>query len=329
MNHASSPIVAAEPTGKYNAYLGAVQDALRGKPGRRERRRLEMEQRLLEPAQFMVLNGITHHYQDTGPRDGEPIVLVHGWDCSAFWWHHIVHPLAAQGYRVIIYDLKGHGFSDSDPEKQYTVESFSNDLLALADALELGPHHIAAFSLGAFVALHYAATYPEQVASLAFFNFSLLRYNRVASMILPRLLDAVFNGLLRPIARLQLWVIPFLYTRMVMAQNTPPVSDIKLGILSLICCDPEAVRISAKQLARRDILESVPQHMAQITQPTLLVAGDKDPIMQPKGAQELIAFADNGVYFEMPKCGHLILFELPRQVVQVLQIHLKTARQGI
>jgi pimeloyl-ACP methyl ester carboxylesterase len=315
-----------QPTAKYTTYLAEVETALRGKLSKRERKRLTGELALLRQANFISVNGITHHYLDVGPRDGEAIVLVHGWDCSAYWWHSVLEPLAAAGYRVICYDLKGHGFSDSDPARNYTVAGFHDDLYALVKALHLGPHHLAAFSLGAFVALYYTARHDERVLSQTLFNFSEITYNKAISAVIPRMLDVVFNNILRPIERRNLWWIPFIYARAVMAQHTPPVADIRFGTLALRCCDPEAVRVSARELASQRNLDAVPAMMAQINAPTLLVAGANDPIMQPKGARRLISRARNGTYFEVPKCGHLILFELPEQVVSIMKLFLRAAK---
>ena len=260
-------------TRKYLTYRAEVEAKLAGKLGARERRRLEAQRALLERARFVELHGVVHHYMDLGPAHGEPLVLVHGWDCSAYWWHHILEPLAAVGYRVICYDLKGHGFSDSDPRRGYTVAGFSEDLRALGEALELGPQHVASFSLGAFVALHYADAHPAQVRSLAFFNFSLLPYSKAASVVVPRMLDTVFNGVLRPIERRGLWWLPYIYALTVLAKNTAPVSDVKLATLSLRCCDPEAVRVSAAERARREGLDALPTQMRRVRQATLLGAG--------------------------------------------------------
>jgi len=164
-------------TEKYRTYRAEVDAHLAGHLSSTERERLEAALRLMDEARFVEINGVVHHYMDYGPRDGEPLVLIHGWDCSSYWWHHIIDPLVAVGYRIILYDLKGHGFSDSDPQMGYRVADFSDDLKALGDALKLPAHHVAAFSLGAFVALHYAANNAARVRSLVFFNFSLLTYN--------------------------------------------------------------------------------------------------------------------------------------------------------
>ncbi len=311
---------------KYREYLSETREALAGKLSRGERKRRNFEYELLQRAHFVEVNGLLHHYYEAGPANGEPLILVHGWDCSSYWWNHIVDPLGAAGYRVICYDLKGHGFSENDPRRNYTVAGFSDDLRALAEALELGPHHVAAFSLGAFVTLHYAAAYPERVRSLTLFNFSVLEYNSVAAKAIPHVLSFVFNTVLRPIERRNLWVLPFLYARLVLAKNTPPVRDVRLGTLSLRCCDPEAIKVSTRELVRRETLEAVPQQMQAIKQPTLLVAGANDPIMQPAGGRKLIDHAEQGIFLEIPRCGHLILFELPEQVIQIMRLFLRGNR---
>lgn len=313
------------PSAKYITYFEEVKQQLAHNPSQAERERLESELSLLERAKFVTLNGIIHHYQDVGPHDGEPIVLIHGWDCFSFWWHHIVDPLTESGYRVILYDLKGHGFSGNDPQNEYTVTSFREELRALSQALKLDHYHIAAFSFGAVVALDYAAAYPDQVCSVVFFNFGLLSYNPVGRKILPPLMDIVFNRVLRPIERLGWWRLPYWYARMVLAKNTPHPNDVRLGTLSLRLCDPDAVRVSAQQLANPEVQEAIPRNIRLFPNPTLLVAGKGDPIMLPKNGRKLMEMAPKGTYREIQKCGHLILFELPNLVVEILRQHLQTA----
>jgi pimeloyl-ACP methyl ester carboxylesterase len=308
----------AVPTAKYRAYLAEVEAALPAARGT-ERARLEGELALLRRASFVALDGVVHHYIDAGPRAGTPLLLIHGWDCSSYWWHHVIDPLAEAGYRVIAYDLRGHGFSEGHGD-DYSVAALARDLRALSAALELGPQHLAAFSLGAFVALHYASEHPEQVRSLQFFNFGLLPYNKFASWLLPRMLNVVFNKVLRPLHRH--WRVPYYYARTVLARNTPSVADVRLGVLSLRFTDAEAALLSSSSLAERESLEAVPRQMRQVTVPTLLVAGAGDPIMPPSIGRELMALAPNGSFFEMPRCGHLILFELPEQVVTLMRLHL-------
>lgn len=313
------------PTAKYSAYSAEVATKLAGTLSARERRRLEAERELPEQARFIELGDVVHHYLDAGPADGEPIVLVHSLGGSAYWWHRIIGPLAGAGHRVICYDLKGHGFSDSDPRRGYTVAALSDDLLALAEALALPAHHLAAFSLGGFVALHYADAHPERVRSLALFNFSPLTERRAAALV-PRMIELTINRLLGPVARRGLWWLPYLYALAFLAKNTAPASDARLAALGLRCCDPAAVRVAARDLARREVRETAPRQMSRLERPALLVAGDGDPLMRPQGGRKLIGLAPSGQLLEVPRCGHLILLELPEQAAQILRLFLRGAR---
>jgi pimeloyl-ACP methyl ester carboxylesterase len=48
--------------------------------------------------------------------------------------------------------------------------------------------------------------------------------------------------------------------------------------------------------------------------------------MRPADGRKLVALTPNGSFLEIPKCGHLILFELPEQVIQIMRLFLKGVR---
>ena len=56
-----------------------------------------------------------------GPRNGKPILLVHGWDANGLMFRHLAEFLAAQGYRVIVPDLPGHGGSGLERASVYDM----------------------------------------------------------------------------------------------------------------------------------------------------------------------------------------------------------------
>ena len=75
---------------------------------------------------------------ESGPPDGQPVVLVHGWGCSAYSFHRIMPVLAAAGWRAIAPDLRGHGLSDTPPEESwYTLGAMTAHLLHTMDALRV------------------------------------------------------------------------------------------------------------------------------------------------------------------------------------------------
>lgn len=100
---------------------------------------------------------------------GRPVaVLVHGIgpDSLASWYLSLAHPLADAGFRVIMYDLRGHGRTERPPTG-YRMDDLVEDLAALLDRLGADtPVHLLGNSLGGSIAFGYAARHPDRVASL-------------------------------------------------------------------------------------------------------------------------------------------------------------------
>ena len=96
-------------------------------------------------AQLPGLPGVTHRQVDVdglsvhvalaGPPDAAPLVLLHGWPQHWWCWRHVV-PLLADRYRLVLPDLRGHGWSQA-PRGGYDKEQLATDLLGLLEALEL------------------------------------------------------------------------------------------------------------------------------------------------------------------------------------------------
>jgi pimeloyl-ACP methyl ester carboxylesterase len=109
------------------------------------------------------INGLNFHYQQMGK--GRDMVMVHGLFANLAFWYFSVLPTLARHFRVTVYDLRGHGYSDMPPSG-YTTNDMAVDLRAILDHLDVSRAHIVGHSFGGAVALHYAALYPERVASL-------------------------------------------------------------------------------------------------------------------------------------------------------------------
>ncbi|HEY0385471.1 MAG TPA: alpha/beta hydrolase, partial [Pyrinomonadaceae bacterium] len=110
------------------------------------------------------VNGSTLHYQQAGTGT-EALVLVHGLTSNlAFWPTLLIAGLAAR-YRIILVDLRGHGYSGMPPTG-YTTGSMAQDIKELLDSLDIGSAHLLGHSYGGAVALNLAILYPERVISL-------------------------------------------------------------------------------------------------------------------------------------------------------------------
>jgi pimeloyl-ACP methyl ester carboxylesterase len=118
-------------------------------------------------SQFVTLApGTTIHMRDEGPRDGFPVVLVHGSNASLHTWEPWAQRLAAKGYRVITLDLPAHGLTGETREGQYTNAAYVGVVEKLVDRLGLQRFVLGGNSMGGGVSWRYAVAHPDRVAGL-------------------------------------------------------------------------------------------------------------------------------------------------------------------
>lgn len=105
-------------------------------------------------------NGIRLHYQQVGA--GPDMVMIHGLTGNLAVWHLHIVPALADRFRILTYDLRGHGHSDVPPTG-YSPDAMADDLRDLLDVLDIDRPIVVGHSYGADVALYFAARHPERV----------------------------------------------------------------------------------------------------------------------------------------------------------------------
>jgi len=116
---------------------------------------------------FFDSNGVRIHYTVEG--EGEPVILVHGLAANADlnWRRPGVIRALSRHYRVIAFDLRGHGLSGKPQDPNAYGSEMIEDIARLMDHLKIGKAHIAGYSLGGFLLLKFLAVHPERVQSAA------------------------------------------------------------------------------------------------------------------------------------------------------------------
>lgn len=104
---------------------------------------------------------------------GRDVVLVHGLGANRAFWYPVGTTLAHQ-YRVTLYDLRGHGYSER-PASGYTAEQQGRDLLDLMDSLSIERAAIVGHSFGGAIALEAAIAAPQRVSQLALLDARIQR----------------------------------------------------------------------------------------------------------------------------------------------------------
>ena len=101
---------------------------------------------------------------------GEPIILLHGFPESHRTWRHILPNLAAD-FRVVAPDQRGFGGSDKPQEMEaYKTDRVVEDLIALADALDIGRFTLVGHDWGGAAAWLAALRHPDRVERLVIVN---------------------------------------------------------------------------------------------------------------------------------------------------------------
>ncbi|MGB3612082.1 MAG: alpha/beta hydrolase [Cellvibrio sp.] len=92
-------------------------------------------------------DGVELYYKDWGPKNGQVVMLSHGWPLNADSWESQMQFLAERGYRVIAHDRRGHGRS-SQPWDGNDMDHYADDLSAVIKALNVKDVTLVGFSTG-------------------------------------------------------------------------------------------------------------------------------------------------------------------------------------
>jgi pimeloyl-ACP methyl ester carboxylesterase len=117
------------------------------------------------PSTFVTLDGVRLHIRDTGPRDGPPVLLLHGFGSSLHTWDAWAQLLERER-RVIRLDLPGFGLTGADPSGDYADLRAVALLEGLLDQLGVARADVIGSSMGGRIAWRFAAERPARVRRL-------------------------------------------------------------------------------------------------------------------------------------------------------------------
>jgi 3-oxoadipate enol-lactonase len=113
---------------------------------------------------FVSVNGLTLHYLCEGQDGREHLVLINSLGCDLHLWEDVA-PYFSDRFRIIRYDKRGHGLSDSPPGP-CSIEDHVADLVGLLDHLKVTSAIVVGISVGGMVAQALAAQHSDRVKLL-------------------------------------------------------------------------------------------------------------------------------------------------------------------
>ena len=226
--------------------------------------------------------------------DGPPLVMLHAATASGRDTYADLIPTLATTFRLYLPDARGHGRTRWDVADGFEAEWLVDDLTAFADTLDLATFHLIGYSMGGMTALGFAARSPERLRTLVPVGIATAREPRAS--VARRLMDP--ERILREEPG---WAAD-------LAQAHDPVqgSGAWLRLLPAI----------AEDVATQPLLG--PADVRRIDCPTLVVCGDRDPLVPVGQAAELARGVRDGRLLVAPASGHDVLTRQPGIVLEAL-----------
>ena len=239
-------------------------------------------------------------YEISGPIDAPVLVFIHGLGLNRQVWENYVSRFA-QRYRVLNYDLFGHGESPPPPGMP-SLTMFSEQLLALLDELAIDRCSIIGFSLGGMINRRFAMDHGRRLQSLVILNSPHEREPEAQQLVEQRALDSAAGGPGATLdATIERWFTPDF-----IAANPDYIARVRDWVLAN---DPDSYASCRKVLAFGVIELIRPQ--PPIQHPTLIITCEKDSGSTPAMSQAIAGEIAGGQVVVVPQLQHMGLVENP------------------
>lgn len=120
-------------------------------------------------------DGATLFVRRAGPKDAQPLVLLHGYPQTSAMWHGVA-PILAKSYQVICPDLRGYGRSEKPASDEshfpYSKRAMARDIVAIMQCLGHERFLIGAHDRGARVAHRLGLDFPDRVAAMTILDIA-------------------------------------------------------------------------------------------------------------------------------------------------------------
>ena len=259
-------------------------------------------------AKSVVVDGIAWPYLEGGPPDGEVVVMLHGFGGDKDNW-----PLYARHftkrYRVIAPDLPGFGENVCDPALNYGGAAQTERLHAFLNELGLEKIHLSGNSMGGFIALSYALTYPDNLKSLTLFdNAGVTSINKSE---LEIAIDAGENPLVATTLKEFDQLLDF-----IMHKRIPSPKFMMEAMLAVQIQNHELLDGIFWEIVDEALRNSLTDRLGEVSTPTLVIWGRHDRLIDVSCADVMADAMPDVRVVILEDIGHVPMIEAPVESAQ-------------
>ncbi|MBB4659611.1 alpha/beta fold hydrolase [Parvularcula dongshanensis] len=268
---------------------------------------------------YVEVDGARVRVREEGAEGAPVLLMMHGFTFSLETWDALA-PLLTEDYRVVRYDLLGHGMTGPDPQARYAPEERAAFAGELMEALGIERAVLVGNSLGGLAAWRLAAMSPEKVSALVLIDPGAYPMNGTTEVPAP--------------------VPPMLAAYL----RTVPAPAFEASI-ARIYADPSKVpeeRLATlREMMRREgngdafvasleefTLPDPEPVLRTIEAPTLILWGTEDQIIPPADGARLAEVIPNATLVRLDGVGHVAQEEAPEEVAAAIEGFLRDANPG-
>lgn len=271
--------------------------------------------------------------EQLGPKAAPVLVLTHGWGASREVWRPLV-PWLSQRYRVVLWDMAGHGASGRPYDGIYSIRRAGEDLRMLLQLAQGRKIVMVGRSSGAQAVLSLLSDHPElmgpSIVGVVLVNGA--PASPIFSSDGATALTWAKIPLIEPLARLSVWLSPvftlagwaswFNGATMLMALTLGFGPDPDRECVDLACRYAAKTHPDVMAKGMRALLDWRADGLVErITVPLLALCGGADVIVTPEAAETATLRAPAGEVVVIPHTGHFGQLEAPEAYARAILAH--------
>jgi 3-oxoadipate enol-lactonase len=253
---------------------------------------------------LIQFDGLKLHYSVVGDRSRPPLVLIHSLAaCSEIWALQVA--LLSYWFRVITYDLRGHGASEVN--SGFTMGDLAKDVVALLDELGIEEAGVVGLSIGGAIAQTLALRVPDRVAAMAI-CCSASELSEASRKIMSERISIVeaLGMESQTDSTLTRWFTPDFRTQSPATLSWVAQQIEKTSVAGYVGCSR-----ALQQLALTD-------RLGELSLPVLVISAEEDTGFPPATGEAMHARIPNSQFAVIPSAAHLANVEQPIRFTELL-----------